>query len=75
MHEGGSDAGIADAFREMIDDVIGERTEPGQPVRLMVNGRLAALIGEPLFTESSLSGVKLVAREGRATRCEVQAKS
>ena len=59
-----TDSEMSDAVRELIDNVIVERTEPGQPVRVKVAGRLAALIGEPLFPESSMSGVKMVAREG-----------
>ncbi|MEH2562438.1 recombinase family protein [Bradyrhizobium sp. AZCC 2289] len=58
------DSEMVAAVRELIDHVIVERTEPGKPVHVKVNGRLATLIGEPLFPESSLSGVKMVAREG-----------
>ena len=64
IRDNGTDSEMAEAVRELIDDVIVERTEPGKPVRVRVNGRLAALIAEPLFPESSLSGVKMVAREG-----------
>ena len=53
-----------DAVRELVESVVVERTEPGEPIRVRVNGRLAALIGAPVFPESSLSGVKLVAGEG-----------
>jgi site-specific DNA recombinase len=59
----GSHSEMAEAIRELVNDVIVERTEPGKPVRVKVNGRLAALIGEPVFPESSLSRVKLVARD------------
>jgi site-specific DNA recombinase len=55
---------ISEAVRELIDSVIVEKTMPGEPIRLKVNGRPAALIGQPMFPESSLSGAKLVAREG-----------
>ena len=55
---------MAQALRELIDSVVVQRTEPGEPVRLKVNGRLAALVGVPLFPQGSLSGVNLVAREG-----------
>jgi site-specific DNA recombinase len=55
---------IASAVRELIDSVVVHRTEPGEPVRLKVNGRLAALIGKPVFPDGSLSGVKVVAGEG-----------
>jgi hypothetical protein len=55
---------MADVVRELIESVVVERTKPGEPLRLRVNGRLAALIGEPVFPESSLSGVKMVAGEG-----------
>jgi site-specific DNA recombinase len=54
---------IVDAVRELIDSVVVEKTLPGEPIRLKVNGRLAALIGEPAFPEGSLSGVKMVAGE------------
>jgi phage host-nuclease inhibitor protein Gam len=64
IRSGGSQAGMAEAVRDLIESVVVERTESGEPIRLKVNGRLAALLGEPLFPESSLSGVKLVAREG-----------
>jgi hypothetical protein len=55
---------IASAVRELIDSVVVHRTKPGEPVRLKVNGRLAALIGKPVFPDGSLSGVKVVAGEG-----------
>jgi hypothetical protein len=64
IRDNGSDSEMARAVRELIKDVIVERTEPGKPVRVKANGRLAALIVEPVSPESSLSGVKLVAREG-----------
>lgn len=53
---------MAASIRELIESVTVHRTEPGEPVRLKVNGRLAALIGAPVFPEGSLSGVKMVAR-------------
>jgi len=49
------------SLREVIESVVVLRTEPGEPIRLKVNGRLAALIGAPAFPDSSLSGVKMVA--------------
>jgi site-specific DNA recombinase len=55
---------ISEALRELIDSVIVEKTIPGDPIRLKVNGRLAALINQPMFPEGSVSGVKLVAGEG-----------
>jgi site-specific DNA recombinase len=55
---------IVDAVRELIDSVVVEKTLPGEPIQLKVNGRLAALIGGPMFPESSVSGVKVVAGEG-----------
>jgi hypothetical protein len=48
---------MAEAVRDLIESVVVERTKQGEPIRLKVNGRLAALIGEPLFPESSLSGL------------------
>jgi hypothetical protein len=50
--------GMSEAVRELIKSVVVERTKPGEPIRLKMNGRLAALIGKPLFPESSLSGIK-----------------
>jgi site-specific DNA recombinase len=47
---------IVDAVRELIDSVVVEKTLPGEPIRLKVNGRLAALIGEPAFPEGSVGG-------------------
>ena len=47
---------MVEAVRELIESVVVERTKPGEPLRLKVNGRLAALIGRPMFPESSLSG-------------------
>jgi site-specific DNA recombinase len=55
---------MVEAVRELIESVVVERTKPGEPLRLKVNGRLAALIGRPMFPESSLSGAKVVAGEG-----------
>ena len=55
---------VASVLRELIESVVVERTAPGTPVRLTVNGKLAALVGGPLFPQGSLSGAKLVAGEG-----------
>ena len=44
--------GIEEAVRDLIESVVVERTKPGEPIRLKVNGRLAALVVEPLFPES-----------------------
>jgi hypothetical protein len=54
---------MAASIRELIESVVVKRTQPGEPIQLRVNGRLAALIGEPVFPDGSLSGVKLVAGE------------
>ncbi len=35
---------IVDAIRELIESVIVEKTLPGEPIKLKVNGRLAALM-------------------------------
>jgi site-specific DNA recombinase len=64
MAEGGPLDEITGAVRELIESVVVEKTGPGEPIQLQVNGRLAALVGRPVFPESSLSGVKMVAREG-----------
>jgi site-specific DNA recombinase len=56
------DSEMVASIRELIDSVTVHRTEPGEPVRLKVNGRLAALLGAPAFPEGSVSGVKMVAR-------------
>jgi hypothetical protein len=70
IREGGSTDEVVDAVRELIGSVIVEKTLPGEPIRLKVNGRLAALIGQPTFPEGSLSGVKMVAgdRVGQDSR-------
>jgi hypothetical protein len=52
---------MATSIRELIESVVVHRTAPGEPIRLTVNGRLAALIGQPVFPQGSLSGVKMVA--------------
>jgi len=52
---------MAASIRELIESVTVHRTEPGGPVWLTVNGRLAALIGAPVFPDGSVSGVKVVA--------------
>jgi site-specific DNA recombinase len=57
----GSDNEMAEALRELIESVVVHKTEPGEPIRVKVNGRLAALIGAPAFPEGSMSGVKVVA--------------
>jgi site-specific DNA recombinase len=64
IRDGGPENEMAMAVRELIDTVVVEKTRPGEPIHLKVNGRLSALIQQPMFPESSLSGVKLVAREG-----------
>lgn len=46
-------------LRALIESVVVERTEPGEPIKLRVNGKLAVLVEQPLFAESSLSGVIL----------------
>lgn len=53
---------MATSIRDLIESVVVHRTEPGEPIRIKVNGRLAALIGAPAFPDGSLSGVKMVAR-------------
>jgi hypothetical protein len=55
---------MAGSISELIESVVVQRTEPGEPVRLRVDGHLAALIGEPVFPDGSMSGVKVVAGEG-----------
>jgi hypothetical protein len=55
---------MAASVRELIESVVVHRTEAGQPIRLKVNGRLAALIGQPVFPDGSVVGVKMVAGEG-----------
>ena len=41
-------------LRELIESVVVERTETGEPDELRVNGKLAVLVGQPpLFAESS----------------------
>jgi hypothetical protein len=40
---------MASGIRELIESVVVKRTEAGEPIQLRVNGRLAALIGEPGF--------------------------
>lgn len=64
---------MAAPVRDLVDSVIVHRTLPGEPIRLTVNGRLAALIGQPVFPQGSLSGVKLVAgaRYGIEPRVDV----
>jgi site-specific DNA recombinase len=64
IRDRGPENEMAVAVRELIETVVVEKTEPGNPIRLKVNGRLSALIQQPMFPESSLSGVKLVAGEG-----------
>jgi len=49
---------IVDAIRELIESVIVEKTLPGEPIKLKVNGRLAALIGQPAFTGRFTVGEK-----------------
>jgi site-specific DNA recombinase len=68
---------MAASIRELIESVVVHRTEPGEPIRLTVNGRLAALIGQPAFPQGSLSGVKMVAgaRYGVEPRPEISAFS
>ena len=64
IRDDGAASSTADALRELIETVVVEKTLPSEPIRLTVNGRLAALIQKPAFPESSLSGVKMVAGEG-----------
>jgi site-specific DNA recombinase len=52
---------ISSPIRDLIESVTVHRTEAGEPIRLRVNGRLAALLGAPAFPDGSLSGVKMVA--------------
>jgi site-specific DNA recombinase len=60
----GTNNEIAQALRELIESIVVHRTESREPIRVKVNGRLAALIGVPAFPEGSMSGVKMVAGEG-----------
>jgi hypothetical protein len=63
IQDRGPENEMAVAVRELIETVVVEKTQPGDPIHLRVNGRLSALIQQPMFPEGSLSGVKVVARE------------
>lgn len=53
---------MALAVRELVESVTVKRTDKGAPLQLRVNGKLAALLGAPMFPEGSMSGVLVVAR-------------
>ncbi len=55
---------MVSAVRELIESVTVHRTAPGAPIQLTVNGRLAALLGAPVFPDRSIVGVNVVAGEG-----------
>jgi site-specific DNA recombinase len=55
---------MADSIRELIETVTVTKTEPGDYLKVEVQGRLAALLEAPVFPTGSLSGVKVVAGEG-----------
>ncbi len=61
IKERGGHSEIAGSVRELIESVVVHRTEKGEPVRLRIHGRLAALLGAHAFPDGSLSGVKMVA--------------
>jgi hypothetical protein len=65
------DSETALALRELIETATVLRTEPGEPLSIDVQGRLAALLQAPAFPSGSLSGGKVVAREGLATRSQI----
>jgi hypothetical protein len=54
---------IANSIRELIETVTVTKTEPGESLKIEVQGKLAALIEAPVFPTGSLSGVKVVAGE------------
>jgi site-specific DNA recombinase len=55
---------ISVAIRDLIETVTVMKTAPGEPLKIDVQGKLAALLHAPLFPAGSLSGGKLVAGEG-----------
>ncbi len=55
---------MAASIRELIETATVIRTEPGQPLIIDVRGRLAGLLKTPVFPETTVSGGKVVAREG-----------
>ena len=68
----GASEELTASVRELIERATVFRTEPGEPLNIVVHGRLAALIGAPVFPEGSMSGVKLVAGEGNATTSKLK---
>jgi site-specific DNA recombinase len=64
ISERAPDGAMARQIRELVESVTVKRTAPGEALRLRINGRLATLLGSPVFPEGSLSGVSLVAGEG-----------
>ncbi len=58
---------MAASIRELIETATVIRTEPGQPLIIDVRGRLAGLLKTPVFPETTVSGGKVVAREGTRT--------
>lgn len=56
-----SDSLIMTGVRDLIESVIVKRTPAGQPLQVRIHGRLASLLGAPVFPEGSLSGVSVVA--------------
>jgi len=75
IHQRDGSSQMASGIRDLIESVVVQRTEAGEPIRLRVNGRLAALIGQPVFPDGFLSGVKLVAgaRYGIEPHAEIPA--
>jgi hypothetical protein len=55
---------MANSIRELVESVTVTKTQPGEPLKIEVQGKLAALLEAPLFPTGSLSGVKMVAGEG-----------
>jgi site-specific DNA recombinase len=55
---------MANAIWELIESVTVVKTEPGEALKIDVQGRLAALLDAPVFPSGSMSGVKVVAGEG-----------
>ncbi len=53
-----------ESIRELIETATVVKTEPGSPLIVDVKGRLGALLKTPVFPDSQMSGVKMVAREG-----------
>jgi hypothetical protein len=61
--ETGEHEQLSGSIRDLIETATVNRTEKGEALHIVVQGRLASLLETPVFPSEKMSGVKVVARD------------